>query len=100
MARIEVDIQSMHNAADQLNHYIEIQKNGVRNIDNIFNNMNKQVSGEEFTIVFANWKEYKEKNSTSNKMLKMLESYVKYLHSCTKNYKIAQENALIRAMKI
>lgn len=100
MARVEVDIQSIRNAADEISRYIEIHKNGMINIDHTFNSVNTEMIGEEFDLMFKKWNEGKNGDSNSSKMLKMLESYVQYLRSCVENYEVAKDNASIRATRI
>ncbi|MBR4050455.1 MAG: hypothetical protein IKK09_08145 [Clostridia bacterium] len=100
MAYIMVDHRRLETTASDIDGYISAHRRAMLEIDNNIVSLGSSWQGEDYYQMQREWNEMKNGSSTSEKMLKSLDSYADFLRWAAKKYKQAQTDAINRANKL
>ena len=100
MAYIMVDHRRLEKTAGDIDGYINAHHRAMSEIDNNIVSLGSSWQGEDYYQMQREWNEMKSGSSTSEKMLKSLDSYADFLRWAAKKYKQAQAEAINRANRL
>ncbi|MBQ8611220.1 MAG: WXG100 family type VII secretion target [Oscillospiraceae bacterium] len=100
MAKIKVDYKELEKTADEVKSYIEAHRALMKEIDAEVSALGTEWQGEDYEHTKKEWAEMKGKESTSEKMLRELDSYEELLRYAAKRYRDAQKTVVQMANKL
>ena len=100
MANIKVDHSRFERAASAIDTYIRNHNNKMNSIDSLITSLGTSWQGPDYNQLQSEWQQIKGSDSTSDKMLKSLNSYADFLRFAANKYKSAQANAINRANRL
>ncbi len=100
MANIKVDHSQIEKTASAVDSYVQNHKAKMGNIGESVTALGSSWQGTDYNQFKTEWEQINGKDSTSDKMIKSLESYAEFLRFAAKKYKSAQANAINRASKL
>jgi len=84
MAVVNVDTDALNKIALEIEDYISLEKNLMKQLGNI--DFSKVWKGDEYTAFIAKYNEICNSTKTNKKYLEMMDKYAKYLKTCSKKY--------------
>lgn len=97
MAYIKVDHSKFEGAASAIDSYVKLMKNKMQNAQNEVSTLSATWQGSDFVQFRKEFDKVDNNDSTHVKMVKVLESYSRYLRYASKKYRDAQARAVNRA---
>lgn len=100
MADIKIDYSKLEKAAREIETYMSKHQTKMNMIDSSVTSLGSSWQGKDYNRFKTQWRAIKGTGSTSNKMLKSLDSYADLLRFAANKYKSAQLNAINRAGRL
>lgn len=97
MAYINVDYSKLNTVADRIEEYILEINSGMLKMSGEMSGLSERWKGDDATVTLNKWNNIDSSDSTTGKLLKMMENYETNLREAAKRYKAVHERAMARA---
>lgn len=97
MAYINVDYSKLNTVADRIEEYILEINSGMVKMNGEMSGLSERWKGDDATVTLNKWNDIDSSDSTTGKLLKMMENYEANMREAAKRYKAVHERAMARA---
>lgn len=97
MAYINVDYSKLNTVADRIEEYILEINSGMLKMSGEMSGLSERWKGDDATVTLNKWNNIDSSDSTTGKLLKMMDNYETNLREAAKRYKAVHERAMARA---
>ncbi len=100
MAYIKVDHSKLNKYADKISGYVSQHRSSMYRMNSSVDSLSAVWQGDDYNQVKKEWSEIKSDNSTSEKMLKSIQSLESSVRTAASKYRDAQARAINRANQL
>ena len=100
MAYIKVDHARLIKSADKISGYISQHRKSMYSMNSSVDTLSAVWQGDDYDQVRKEWSEIKDENSTSENMVRTVQSFEDSVRSAASKYRDAQARAINRANQL